>query len=53
MSDNRPVDAVEDLVSFEALSAMTAALSPDEDESHKDHDLEEQQSDSFESRDDS
>lgn len=39
MTDNKPFDEVEDLVSLEALSAMTAAISPDENEPSDEHDL--------------
>lgn len=37
MTDNKPFDAVEHLVSLEALSAITAAVAPDDNESPGDH----------------
>ncbi|MNG02203.1 hypothetical protein D3C84_852170 [compost metagenome] len=39
MSENKPIDAVEDLVSLEALSVMAAALSPEENEPSDEHAL--------------
>ncbi|PWV97367.1 hypothetical protein DFQ01_1219 [Paenibacillus cellulosilyticus] len=42
MTDNKPFDEVENLVSLEALSVMAAALSQDEKEpsdNHHDHNL--------------
>lgn len=39
MTDNKPFDEVEDLVSLEALSVMAAALSPDENATNDDMDL--------------
>ncbi|WP_308637101.1 hypothetical protein [Paenibacillus silvisoli] len=52
MPDNKPFDAVEELVSLEAMSAMNAALSPDEneladDEHDHDHESKEQERDDF------
>ncbi|NOU87274.1 hypothetical protein GC102_15995 [Paenibacillus sp. LMG 31460] len=38
MTENNQFDEVEDFVSFEAMSAMTAAETPDESENSDDHD---------------
>ncbi len=38
MTENNQFDEVEDYVSFEAMSAMTAAEMPDESENPDDHD---------------
>jgi len=37
MNDNKPFDAVEDLVSLEALSAIDAALAQEENAPSNDH----------------